>query len=100
MYSQRQVMINAQVSFRVIQSALIGTCKNSLYSWPIKVCSAVLDFGGWPVPQGGEMGREPVGKAGCSQDRSYCNSPCLLFGLFTRVNHSATSLCCWVDLNV
>lgn len=76
-------MVKAQVSPLVIENALTGTVRTAFILGRL-VC-AVLEFSHCSLPQEGELGREPGGKAGCSPCRSYLNGPCLVLGAFASV---------------
>lgn len=67
----------------VTESALIGTVRTAFILGRF-VC-AVLEFSHCSLPQEGELGRDPGGKAGCSPCRSYLNHPCLVLGVFASV---------------
>lgn len=82
-YAQRQVMVKAQVSLLVIENALTGTVRTA-FILGLLVC-AVLEFSHCSLPQEGELGREPGGKAGCSPCGSYLNGPCLVLGALVSV---------------
>lgn len=82
-YAQRQEMAKAPVSLPVTESAFIGTVRTAFILGRSEC--AVLEFSHCSLPQEGELGRDPGGKAGCSPCRSYLNHPCLVLGVFASV---------------
>lgn len=77
--AQRREMAKAPESLPVTESALIGTVRTAFVLGRL-VCAAL--FSHCSLPQEGELGREPGGRAGCSPCRSYLNHPCLVLGVF------------------
>lgn len=56
-YQKRQVLVKAQVSLQVAESALIGICKNSLYLWPFSICFCCAGVQSLISATGGEAGQ-------------------------------------------